>query len=73
MKRILQYIRPFYLYMAFTMLIKFIGTVMELLIPRLLEIMLDVAVPQENRNSILFRIRSHFRMFSSSGPSKKPG
>ncbi len=54
MKRILQYIRPFYLYMAFTMLIKFIGTVMELLIPRLLEIMLDVAVPQENRNSILF-------------------
>lgn len=53
MKRILQYIRPFYLYMAVTMLIKFIGTVMELLIPRLLEIMLDVAVPQENRDFIL--------------------
>ena len=54
MKRILQYIRPFYWYMAVTMLIKFMGTVMELLIPRLLEIMLDVAVPQGKRSTILF-------------------
>lgn len=53
MKRILQYIRPFYGYMAVTMLIKFLGTVMELLIPRLLEIMLDVAVPAGKRNFIL--------------------
>ncbi len=53
MKRILQYIRPFYFYIAVTMTIKFIGTVMELLIPRLLEIMLDVAVPQGKKQFIL--------------------
>lgn len=54
MKRILDYIRPFYLYMAVTMLIKFFGTVMELMIPRLLEIMLDDAVPKGDRAMILY-------------------
>ncbi len=53
MKRILKYIRPFYFYIAVTMLIKFTGTIMELMIPRLLEIMIDGAVPDKNRGLIL--------------------
>lgn len=53
MKRILGYIKPFYAYIAVTMLIKFAGTIMELLIPGLLEIMLDRAVPQRDVRLIL--------------------
>ena len=54
MKRLLKYIRPFYLYIAVTMFIKFFGTVMELMIPSLLEIMLDDAVPAGDRAKILY-------------------
>ena len=53
MKRLITYIRPFYFYIIITMLIKFAGTIMELMIPRLLEIMLDDAVPQKDTGFIL--------------------
>jgi hypothetical protein len=43
--RLKQYIRPYFGFIAFTMLIKLLGAVLELLIPSLMEIMLDQKVP----------------------------
>ena len=40
-----HYLRPFWGYIGLTMLIKLAGAVMELLIPYLMEVMLDVKVP----------------------------
>jgi len=47
-----HYLRPFWGYMGLTMLIKLAGAVMELLIPYLMEIMLDVKVPAGELNGI---------------------
>ncbi|MBR6570293.1 MAG: ABC transporter ATP-binding protein [Clostridia bacterium] len=47
-----RYLRPFWGYMALTMLIKLAGAIMELLIPYLMEIMLDVKVPAGELNGI---------------------
>lgn len=47
-----KYIRPFYGYMVFTMLIKLLGAVVELMIPYLLETTLDHIVPTGRRDWI---------------------
>lgn len=48
MIRLERYIRPYWGYIFLTVLIKLLGAVMELLIPYLMEIMLDVKVPAGN-------------------------
>ena len=45
MVRLKKYILPYGLFIVFTMLIKLLGAVLELLIPSLMEIMLDEKVP----------------------------
>ena len=45
MKKLAQYIRPYRLYIGLTLLIKFSGAAAELLIPYLMEILLDETVP----------------------------
>jgi len=44
-KKLAQYIRPYRLYIGLTLLIKFSGAAAELLIPYLMEILLDETVP----------------------------
>lgn len=48
MVRLERYIRPYWGYILLTVLIKLLGAVMELLIPYLMEIMLDAKVPAGN-------------------------
>ena len=48
MTRLERYLRPYWGYIGLTMLIKFLGAALELLIPFLMEIILDNMVPQEN-------------------------
>ena len=48
-----RYIRPYYGYILLTMLIKFFGALVELLIPYLLETILDDVVPTGSRSGIL--------------------
>ena len=45
MLKLERYLRPYWLYMAATMLIKFLGAALELLIPSLMETILDEKVP----------------------------
>lgn len=45
MKRLERYLHPYWGYILFTVFIKLSGSIMELLIPYLMEIMLDVKVP----------------------------
>ena len=52
MFEIRKYIRPYYAYIIFTVLIKLAAAGMELLIPYLMEIMLDVHVPAGQMNQI---------------------
>lgn len=54
MSDIKEYIRPYWGYILLTMFIKLAGAVMELLIPFLMEIMLDVKVPAGDLPSIYF-------------------
>ncbi len=53
MKGIARYIRPYYRYILLTVTIKFLATVTELMIPKLLEIMLDEAVVRRDVTLIL--------------------
>ena len=54
MKKILtQYLRPFYARMAVGFLIKFIGTLMDLLLPWTLAHIIDTVVPANHGNEIL--------------------
>ena len=46
MKRILEYCKPYGLYLFFTLLIKTLGTVMDLVIPYLLGYILDWVAPR---------------------------
>ena len=48
MLRLERYIRPYWGYILFTVLVKLLGAVLELLIPYFMEIMLDVKVPMGN-------------------------
>ena len=45
MARLARYIRPYWGYILLTVFIKLLGAVMELLIPYMMENMLDVKVP----------------------------
>ena len=52
MGRLRKYLQPYWGYMILTMVIKLIGTYTELLIPDLMETMVDEKVPAGDRNSI---------------------
>ena len=52
MKRLWRYIRPYTLFIIGTVLIKLLAAVMELLLPYLMEIMLDEKVPAGELNAI---------------------
>ncbi|MDO5151918.1 MAG: ABC transporter ATP-binding protein [Eubacteriales bacterium] len=52
MSALKRYLRPYYGYMLVTMTIKLLGAVLELLIPNLMEIILDEKVPARDRQSI---------------------
>ena len=53
MRRLERYIRPYWFYICLTLLIKFSGAVAELLIPYLMEILLDKTVPAGDTQGIL--------------------
>ncbi len=52
MAQLRRYLQPYWLYMAATVLIKFLGAAVELQIPDLMEVMLDEKVPAGDVNSI---------------------
>ena len=52
MVRLKRYLQPYWLYMILTMVIKLLGAVMELLIPDLMETILDEKVPAGELHSI---------------------
>ena len=52
MGRLKQYLQPYWLYMIFTMIIKLAGAVTELMIPDLMETMIDEKVPLKDQRSI---------------------
>ena len=54
MNQLRQYIRPYWGYILLTLIIKLLGTAVELLIPYFMEIMIDVKVPQGALNQIYF-------------------
>ena len=53
MKRLEQYIRPYWFYICLTLLIKLVGAAAELMIPYLMEIILDETVPAGDTTGIL--------------------
>ena len=53
MKRIFSYLRPYRAAMAFELTIKIAGTLMELLLPWMLQVILDEYVPQRRMDAIL--------------------
>lgn len=53
MKRLENYIRPYFLYIGLTLLIKLLGAAAELMIPYLMEIILDDTVPAGDIAGIL--------------------
>ncbi len=52
MSALKRYLRPYYAYMLITMTIKLLGALLELLIPNLMEIILDEKVPSGDTRSI---------------------
>lgn len=54
MKRIIDYVRPYFGRMSLGLFIKFIGTIMDLFLPYILAFMIDDVVPQQNVKLILF-------------------
>ena len=52
MAQLRRYLQPYWLYMTATVLIKFLGAVVELQIPDLMEVMLDEKVPAGDEKSI---------------------
>lgn len=54
MKLLSKYLRPFYLQMALGLLIKSVGTLMDLFLPWILEHILDEVVPRRKVSEILF-------------------
>ncbi len=53
MKRILAYLKPYYGRMSVGLIIKFIGTIMDLLLPYVLAYTIDTIVPTKSVNRIL--------------------
>lgn len=54
MKKIILYLRPNVLRMVLGVIIKFIGTIMDLFLPWILSYLIDEIVPRENIGEILF-------------------
>lgn len=54
MKKLWFYIRPHILQIGFQFIIKFIGTIMDLLLPWLLSYIIDYVVPTKNLRSVYF-------------------
>jgi len=54
MKKILKYVSEYTALVAVSMIIKFTGTITELLIPYILQHIIDVIIPQKNFEKILF-------------------
>ena len=54
MRDMIKYIRPYYAYIAVTLSIKFIASIMELFIPSILAKMIDEIVPLNNKGLIFF-------------------
>ncbi len=52
MKKIFEYLKPYSLYMSFSIVIKTVGTLMDLVIPYLLGYILDEVVPQVEESGI---------------------
>ena len=52
MAKLERYIRPYWGFILLTTFIKLLGTVVELLIPYLMEIMVDIKVPEGDRPAI---------------------
>lgn len=52
MGRLQKYIRPYFLYMILTMTIKLLGAYAELMIPGLMETIIDDKVPAKDQQSI---------------------
>jgi ferrous iron transport protein B len=52
MGRLKQYLQPYWLYMIFTMVIKLAGAVTELMIPDLMETIIDEKVPLKDQRSV---------------------
>ena len=52
MKQLMKYIRPYLWLMGLTMFIKLAGAALELLIPYLMEIILDEVVPAREQGKI---------------------
>jgi len=53
MKKVIEYLRPYYLRMGIGFLIKFTGTIMDLLLPYVLAHMIDNVVPTENISQVV--------------------
>lgn len=54
MRAIVGYIKPYIPRMGVGILFKFVGTIMELMIPWILSYILDYVVPQKNTRLVLF-------------------
>ena len=54
MKRILGYLKPYYLRMAVGFSVKFMGTIVELMIPWILSHMIDKVIPRQDAGQIYF-------------------
>ncbi|HBL85259.1 MAG: ABC transporter [Clostridiales bacterium GWF2_38_85] len=54
MKKYFEYIKPQIPKMSFGLFIKFIGTIMDLLLPWILAFMIDDVVPTKNKSNIIF-------------------
>ena len=54
MKTIFHYLKPYFPSVIFAMFIKLVGTSLELLIPSVLEYMIDEVVPQKSLQKVLF-------------------
>lgn len=52
MKRIIDYVRPYFLNMSLGLFIKFLGTIMDLALPWILAYMIDTVVPMGDRRLI---------------------
>ena len=53
MKRLMSYIKPYGWYILLTVMIKFAATVFELLVPNLMEVMIDEKVPKGQLTAII--------------------
>ena len=60
MAQLKRYLQPYWLFMAATVLIKFLGAVVELQIPDLMEVMLDEKVPAGTKKASICTVDSWY-------------